>query len=81
MVTRWDLETGRLVKRYDLEGPNGVCLTLDEAYFVVNHVHQGRAGLSLVDATSIAQVPEIAVPSAMISGSHLFVHEGFQRAL
>ena len=82
MVTRWDLETGRLLKRYDdFEGPNGLCLTLDEAFFVVSHVREGRAGLSLVDAGSSTQDPEIAVPSAMISGSHLFVHEGFQGAL
>lgn len=82
MVTRWDLSTGKLLKRYDdFEGPNGVCLTLDDAFFVVSHVHEGRAGLSLVDARSTTQDPEIAVPSAMISGSHLFVHEGFQGAL
>lgn len=81
MVTRWDLSTGRLLKRYDdFEGPNGVCLTLDEAHFVVSHVCEGRAGLSLVDARSTTQDPEIAVPSAMISGSHLFVHEGFHGA-
>ena len=81
MLTRWDLLTGTLLKRYDdFEGPNGVCLTLDEAHFVVSHVHEGRAGLSYVDATSTTQVPEIAASNAMISGSHLFVHEGFQGA-
>jgi len=77
MVTRWSLDTGQLLHRYDdFEGPNGVCLTLDEAQFVVSHVVAGRAGLSFVDATSATQDPEIAVPNAMISGSHLFVHEG-----
>jgi uncharacterized protein len=73
MMTLWDLQRGKLLRRYDdLSGPNGVCVTLDGNHFVVSHAQDGRAALSLVDCVTRERNPADTVDDTMISGSHLF---------
>jgi hypothetical protein len=76
MMTLWDMASGHLLKRYrDFSGPRGVCLTLDQRCYVVSHLVQGRACITLVSTETREPLPETLIDPSFTSGSHVFVHD------
>lgn len=74
MVTMWQLETGKLIRKYDeLHDPRGVALTLDRRHYVVSHLDGTAAVLSLLSTES--RELDQRVMHSFTSGSHIFVHD------
>ncbi|MEM1035028.1 MAG: DUF1513 domain-containing protein [Myxococcota bacterium] len=73
MVTVWSLAQTKLVKKIaSLQGPRGVCLTLEEDAFVVSHNVDGQMALTLLSTEDLSPVRH--VPGSFTSGSHIYAH-------
>lgn len=66
----WDMKNGKLVKKFNLEMPKGVCLTANKKHFVISHIENGP-GLTFIDVDSL-EIDSQRRLDAPFTGSHLF---------
>lgn len=69
-VTCWSLDQGRLLAQFELPGPRGVTMTLDERLFVVSYGTESR--LLLVQANPLEVLAERRLASGIFGGAHLY---------
>ena len=69
IVTFWDMEGKRFLKKLDLPAPRGFAKTLDGAHLVLSY---GAVTLTLLSPETLEPVPLHRVPKSELSGSHLF---------
>ncbi len=72
IVTFWNIDTGELKRKIEVQNPRGIVLTLDNTYFVLSY--QKDPVVALVDAKTCEPVKGSKFANAPISGSHMFIH-------
>lgn len=73
LLTFWDLETGELLRHYELQNPRGIELTQDGEHFVVSFGFQDPPeAMTLISARTLEKVEGYDMNPVFITGSHLF---------
>jgi hypothetical protein len=69
MLTYWSINNKTIIKAYGFENPRGLCLTLDEKYFVISYGNKPAiARISIKDLTP--QTDSIVQPT-LTTGEHI----------
>jgi hypothetical protein len=72
LLTFWDLDSGSLLRHYELQNPRGIELTLDGNHFAVSFgAGNPPEALCLISTTTLDKVDGYAMVSTWITGSHL----------
>lgn len=74
LVSIWHLTDATFVGKLELQGPRGVCQSLDKEWFVVSHVVGKSVALTAYFTATRKPVGWVVDPSFM-SGSHVFCHD------
>jgi hypothetical protein len=69
VVTFWNLNEGRFVKKLDVPAPRGLTKTLDSEYLALGY---GAGTMTLLSPDTLEPVSLHRVPQSLLSGSHLF---------
>lgn len=68
IVTFWDMNAKRFLKKPDLPAPRGITRTLDGAYLALSY---GAGTLTLLSSQTLEPV-QLRVAKSELSGSHIF---------
>ena len=74
LVTFWNYETGEFVKKFEIEQPRGVGLTLDRKFWVVTWGRDNPGVILLSTETHEPAEPPIAFVASS-QGSHAYIHD------
>lgn len=74
LVSMWNLRDGTYVGKIDLEGPRGVCQSLDKDWFLISHVEDKSVALTAYSCGNRKPTGWALNPSFM-SGSHIVCHD------
>jgi uncharacterized protein len=69
IVTFWDMNEKRFLKKLDLPAPRGLAKTLDGGHLVLSY---GAGSVTLVSPDTLEPVPRHRVAKSELSGSHVF---------
>jgi len=73
LLTFWDLNSGELVRCYQLQNPRGIELSQDGRHFIVSFgFGNPPEALCLISATSLEKIDGYDLAATWITGSHLF---------
>ncbi|HBC56384.1 MAG TPA: hypothetical protein DCZ03_04390 [Gammaproteobacteria bacterium] len=71
LLTFWDIETGQLIRHYQVKNPRGICLTLDGQYYVLSYGNPVEQ-MSLIAAETLDKVNGYDLAWFGMTGSHIF---------
>lgn len=75
LLTFWDLESGELIRSYDLQNPRGIEITQDGEHFIVSFgFGQPPEALCLFSAATLEKIGGFDLSPTGITGSHLISH-------
>lgn len=74
LVSMWNLRDGTFAAKLELEGPRGVCQSLDKEWFLISHIENKSVALTAYSAATRKPVGFAINPSYM-SGSHIVCHD------
>lgn len=76
MLTVWSLSKGRIERKLkQLEGPRGVCLSLDGTHYVVSHRIGNVPTVTLLPCDTLEPLTDSAISPSYTSGSHIYTHD------
>ncbi len=71
LLTFWDIETGQLIRHYQVKNPRGICLTLDGQYYVLSYGNPVEQ-MSLISTQTLEKVNGYDLAWFGMTGSHIF---------
>ncbi|MCG8533597.1 MAG: DUF1513 domain-containing protein [Pseudomonadales bacterium] len=71
----WNSKTGELVKKFSLQNPRGIALSLDRRFFIVSYGFTNPTeAICLISTDTLERVSGFDLNPTFITGSHLFTY-------